>query len=714
MKLMSGRNVSVFNKNQIYIYRKTIVMKYILCLLFCICISCDNFSSKKYSLSNQDSLLLRKYDVLACNEVKIPRLISLPLGSIRPTGWLEDRANLALNGVTGHLDEYSSVHRNGWNIKNNNVEFGSKPDGTGWILEQSAYWLDGAIRLATIMQDSVLLKKVSIRLDEIIDGVLNGGETFIYWKSTDIVKDNEFNSWSHSHIARALLAYYQLTGENRILQALCKVYDSYPLSNFPSRFDKVSGFVNIDPMYQTYLFSGNKDILVNIQNIVNSEAYKQQIRLWNNEKFPIGHAVVMYENIRIPLISYLISGDEEHFAATLGYFKMLEKEHLLPCGIASSEEWVAGIGSTRNIETCNVSCAPLSYQLAYEITGEGKYGDKIETIFFNAAPVAVSNDYKNVIYYQSLNKVQGVLPQRLPFSPSGAEENGVVQSPYMYRPKGHKVLCCVGNVTRALPNYIANMWMSTPERGLSALLYGPNKLNTIVGKNNVPIEIDTKTNYPFSDDILFEINPKESVVFPLNFRIPGWAKSYEIILNGEIVKTEIDKGFVTINKEWNKGDIVELKVKKELIIESGVETSYPDSSYFRSERENIGRKSLASLRNINNPYQVLFYGPLLFSYPIPEDSLNKQAENICWKYALDIKDLSRDVKVIENEMPDLWLWNANETPIQLEVKAKLIDWNPTECQPLPDNKIAQGEEQKITLIPYGCTHYRITMFPVCR
>ena len=96
----------------------------------------------------------------------------LPPGAIEPKGWLRDWAMAARDGVTGHLDERHPVFERGW--KGDSFEArGAQPDGTGWPLEQCDYWLDGAVRLALVLHDEVLLHKIRARLDPVVDGVLN-------------------------------------------------------------------------------------------------------------------------------------------------------------------------------------------------------------------------------------------------------------------------------------------------------------------------------------------------------------------------------------------------------------------------------------------------------------------------------------------------------------------------------------------------------------
>jgi hypothetical protein len=40
------------------------------------------------------------------------------------------------------------------------------------------------------------------------------------------------------------------------------------------------------------------------------------------------------------------------------------------------------------------------------------------------------------------------------------------------------------------------------------------------------------------------------------------------------------------------------------------------------------------------------------------------------------------------------------------------DWKPTALQPLPKQLITDGRPTNVKLVPYGCTKFRVSMFPV--
>ena len=82
-------------------------------------------------------------------------LIPLKPVTVQLEGWLRDWANSA---TAGHLDEWSPTYGMAWK----GVDFktrGVRANGTGWPLEQCAYWLDGLVRLAYILDAPDLIQK---------------------------------------------------------------------------------------------------------------------------------------------------------------------------------------------------------------------------------------------------------------------------------------------------------------------------------------------------------------------------------------------------------------------------------------------------------------------------------------------------------------------------------------------------------------------------
>ena len=188
-------------------------------------------------------------------------------------GWLRDWALAARHGITGHLDEWSPVYRDAWK----GVRPAHPGDGTGWPLEQCSYWLDGSLRLGYVLHDDALIKKATDRLNLVVNGVNNGGKSFMYWKKEP---PQGFNSWACSHMGRALVAWYAASGDKRILDALVRAYSEYPVPREQIKFDDISGLCNIDAMLETYAFSGDRRVLDRVLAAVKSPGVDATFRAW--------------------------------------------------------------------------------------------------------------------------------------------------------------------------------------------------------------------------------------------------------------------------------------------------------------------------------------------------------------------------------------------------------------------------------------------------
>ncbi len=81
----------------------------------------------------------------------------LPLGVIKPMGWLRNQLQIQADGLSGHLDEFwPDVAQSKW--------IGG--DAEGW--ERGPYWLDGVVPLAFLLDDEKLKSKIQHWMDYII------------------------------------------------------------------------------------------------------------------------------------------------------------------------------------------------------------------------------------------------------------------------------------------------------------------------------------------------------------------------------------------------------------------------------------------------------------------------------------------------------------------------------------------------------------------
>ena len=564
------------------------------------------------------------------------------------------------------------------------------------------YWMDGALRLGFVLHDQALIKKIRARLDPVVEGILKAefGTSFIFWKKG--FKPEGFNSWAHSQMGRALVALYQATGEKRVLEALVKVYADYPTNMGPIHFHDVSGLCNLDALLETYSYSGDRRLLQRALQAIAQPSVVQDIQAWREGRLAPGHMVILYENIRLPALVYPWSGDPHQLQATLGAFKWLDENHMLPYGVASGEEFASGIGGFRKTETCDVTAMLLATSWMYRIQGTRDWGDRMERAFYNAGAAPIARDFKTMCYYQSPNRLRSdSLPCEQPHSPG-------LKAIRFHKLGCPNVLCCVGAVNRIIPNYIIHMWMATRDNGLAATLYGPSTVSALVGPA-VPVRVTTTTDYPFSEVIQLKVEPDKDVEFPLYVRIPAWCPKAHVKVNDAQVPAVPDgKGFVKIPRKWTRGDTVELTLPMQPQVDRGFETEFPAAN-----RGYYGFEPAAVFQPRRLPFASVHYGPLLFSLPIPDVDPNTPIKDAQWRYALDADAGRRDggIKVEHKPMPAHWDWPL-DAPVVLTAPARDFAWNPTDAQALPDKPVSGTTSETIRLVPYGCTKFRISMFPV--
>ena len=140
---------------------------------------------------------------------------SLPLGSIRPTGWLRGQLQIQANGLSGHLDEtWPGVGPNsGW------------LGGTGESWERGPYFLDGLLPLAYLLDDPRLKAKA---------------QKYVEWTLTHQAPNGMIGPasnndwWPRIVMLKALTQYQEATADPRVLPLMDK-YFRYQLAELPIR-----------------------------------------------------------------------------------------------------------------------------------------------------------------------------------------------------------------------------------------------------------------------------------------------------------------------------------------------------------------------------------------------------------------------------------------------------------------------------------------------
>ena len=488
-----------------------------------------------------------------------------------------------------------------------------------------------------------------------------------------------FDGWGHAVLGRAILAYYAGSGDNRILASIGKAYHGLGARITLEDFEGRSS-CNWETMLEAYSFGGEKYLY----DSINTKGLLTLTQNWALNGKPVTHGVSWNELVKLPLLFYPWKGDTIYLAATKKSYQWLEDNHMQPYGVNSSDEILHGIGANIRTETCNISDYIWTHTYLMRFDGDRLYGDRVERAFFNAFPQCLSRDCRLHVYFQGPNRL---------YAPGNYIASSGVDAYDLYK-KSYFPECCTGNLNRILPNYIIHSWMATYDNGLAAYLYGPCQVKALAGEH-VPVTLTCNTNYPFSDTIVVSVNPQSSASFPLYFRVPGWCTQPVVSVNGQPISTSInDKGFIKVQRTWNTNDRVELRFPMTVRIKRGFQTD-------------------------GAPYASVYYGPLLFALGIPEADLNNNspAAGVEWQYALSCALSGADITVEHRPMLSVWSAWPFDAPLTLKTRATRFHWEnngrvANNGLVMPATSVPRGATQTISLIPYGCAKFRISMFPV--
>lgn len=508
---------------------------------------------------------------------------ALPLGSVKPSGWLLERLQQDLNGFTGHLDQLVpdliikddiyGKDRLTRKVKSKNLgALGEEGDWQvqflWWNSETQSNWWDGYIRAAILTGDKKHLARVHQYIKRILatqdpDGYLGIYDTELRYKF-----DNENGElWSKATLLRGLLAWYEFTQDPAVLKAVERavqnVMDNYPLNKsrpFFSVKPDVGGLSHglcfIDVLQSLYRLNGNKALL-NYATFLYSDFSKHslnedaQLAKLLDPTLPLkGHGVHTYEHIRA-VAAASITGSTE-LAQALQEFLKKVMGMTTPTGGPVGDEWIGGKpadATNRGYEYCSLHELMHSYLELFLKTGDPGFASRAEHLFINAAQGARLPGKSSIAYLKSDNSY---------FMTGGLNGDNSVktQTRYKYSPAHQDAaVCCVPNAGRITPYYIQHMWMKSDNQ-LLALLFGPSVLNTILDGKTVRIR--EETSFPESETIHFIVEGNDAD-FSLRIRKPEWAKSVKCS-----EKFEENDGFLVISKKWSGRQTIEIRFQTEL------------------------------------------------------------------------------------------------------------------------------------------------------
>ncbi len=561
-------------------------------------------------------LVLTSAGSLSAAEAFLP----LRLGEVKPEGWL--RAVLErdlISGYAGHLDDLLQDPSSGkYLLRPENNDFvtrandkDSRHDDAGfsippgrhrwWDAEMIGDWHDSLIRAAYLTGEPTARQKADRFVEAILKSQDDDGYIGIYPKGFRFhFSGPDAELWTQRCVMLGLLAYYEFTGREDVLDAVQRAVKLTIGQYGPGKknyFDNpgqvgcgvAHGLMFLDVLEWLYRLTGDdayRRAALSLYDDYNASTLvknrdAQLARLLDPKSRLSGHGPDVMGFLRVPLLCYYLSGKQVYRKAWEN--AILKTRHHLGVGgspLSGQGEEIKETGQTPDMpyEYCSTFYLMHSLTWAMQKTGEARYGDMFERALFNAAQGARFANGKALTYYSA--------DQRLWVRQKPPEGQG--NHRYIYTAAFYPS-CCHDSGARVYPYAISALWMRSRGEdgdGLVATLYGPSRVTAKI--NDTTVKILEKTGYPFSFEVEFSVETKRQVEFPLRLRVPSWSAEPEVTAAGAVV-TRDARGFLVVAKKWQTGDTVRLTLKP----------------------------TIHGLTAVDGTTAVA-YGPLVFSLPIPE------------------------------------------------------------------------------------------------
>jgi uncharacterized protein len=430
--------------------------------------------------------------------------------------------------------------------------------------------------------DAAIERKADEWIDKIAAAQLPDGYLNTYFTLTGL--DRRWTDMSlhedycAGHLIEGAIAYFQTTGKRKLLDVAIRFADHIDLTlRLPNR----------------HWVCGHEEIemaLVKLSRLTSERKYLQLAEWcldqrgrgyfmsaswpqpqwhgeYNQDDIPVreqrkitGHAVrAMYLYTGVADVAAM-TGDSGYMQTLEAVWDDLIHRQMYVTGGVGSASRHEGFGDAYDLpnrsaycETCaSVGMVLWSHRMNL-LTGESQYVDVLERSLYNAALAGISLSGDRFFYTNPLAASK-------PFS-SGRQE-------------WFDTACCPSNVARLISS-IGGYIFGVSDRAIWINLYAASTAKLKVGRTNVSLRMDT--TYPWSGNIKLSISPERQDRYALHLRVPSWARNVAVpgglyqfnersdseirlLVNGRPFHHTEENGYITVNREWAKGDIVELSL----------------------------------------------------------------------------------------------------------------------------------------------------------
>ncbi len=619
-------------------------------------------------------------------------LVKLPVGTIRPEGWLREQLVRQADGFVGHLGEISrflAKEGHAW----------LDPEGEGhspW--EELPYWLKGYGNTGYALGDERVIEEARAWIEGALASQREDGWFGPCPNLTRIRSERgpRPDLWPNMIMVMALQSWHEHTGDERVIELMTRWFRwqlSVPEEDFLLPFwQQQRGADDLASVLWLYNRTGDEWLLELAAKVHRRTAdWSGGVANW--------HGVNIAQGFRGPATWWMVSGDPAHLEATERDWQTVMGEYgQVPGGLWGADENCREgfTGPRQAAETCTMVETMLSCEMLLGITGNPVWADRCEDVAFNSFPASMTPDLKALHYLTAPNMIRCDAASKAP----GLQNSGPM---LLFDPHRHR--CCQHNVAHGWPYFAEHLWMATADDGLAAVLYAPCEVRARVGEG-VDVTIETVTQYPFWEEVVLYVDAPAPVRFPLYMRVPGWCNDPRLWLNDEELEVRARPGsFLRLEHTFAPHDRIRLRL-----------FSLMDVRLKRWEA--------------NQDCVSVHRGPLTYSLEIGEEYVRAGGtdEWPAWEIhpttdwnlglVLDEEDPAGSFQVLGRPMPESGQpFDARVAPCELRVRARAIPaWKEDALGlvgPLQSSPARSTEPvREVSLIPMGCARLRISAFPV--
>ena len=632
----------------------------------------------------------------------------LPVGKVRPEGWLRMQLELQRDGITGHAEElYDDIGNSDW--------LTGAHRGKQYEWERGPYYAKGLLSLAFALDDATLKARAKRWVDAILASQLPDGDF-----------GPKRHSWWANMISLWLLRdWAEATGDARVAPFLER-YFAFQRREFGKC--PIAG----DSMWAVARTGDEMDVVLWLYGKTGKDewlefarALSKQSADWSTYYRRGGdpgrekstgyrcHIVNFMQGLKTPALQWRLDGDPLKAGAYEAAFAS-DGWVMRTCGrpdrMVNGTEPLTDRSATQGTELCAIAERILSCQSVISVFGSAAVADDLETVAYNALPGTLAPDGKGIRYYCLLN--QPSCEDKLLLFANNGDRKEMVGA---ICPGPHSGFgCCRSNFHLAWPKFAQTMWMGTPDGGLAAVAYGPCR----VSANG--FEIEEGGDYPFGGNVTLTVRAAPGRK-ALALRIPAWAAGAEMKVNG-VAEADVKPGtFHRVVRDWRAGDVVTLEFPLDV-----------RASFWHQDAVAVMRGPLlyalkmACADTVVDRYKVPYENEWIEKggkYGYPRHSLRPQSP---WGYAL----VRRADGAFAYEASPVSLGKENPfrpgcAPVTLRMKAVPTDFggwgymregaSARAVDPPPSPVPADASRtETVELVPFGSTQIRISLFPWAR